>query len=217
MSIPVCFVFDLVDVLTRPEACFSSGNVQRSHDFLKGDKRFEQLDFDAIYHDSYTDNSNRNYIHNCRMAEVAVHHRLPLSEGLYAIVFRTKWDMETFRHLLVGRNVVCPHRLSVEQVRGSTFMSEGLYTSDLSYTDDKLAMTFHFPLRYAPLDRNYQVYVMQECPLGNKLFDKKLELDKPTLSIVKFHSHAEAIWTVQLERELAFAGKLQHARSEIFG
>lgn len=51
MSIPVCFVFRLADVLCREDACFSSGNVQRSHDFKTGNDSFDELDFDAIYHD----------------------------------------------------------------------------------------------------------------------------------------------------------------------
>jgi hypothetical protein len=72
MSVPVCFLFRLPDVLCRTDACFSSSNVQRSHDFKTGDEAFDTLDFDAIYHDHWTDASNRQYIHDCRMAEVAV-------------------------------------------------------------------------------------------------------------------------------------------------
>jgi hypothetical protein len=217
MSIPVCFVFRLVDVLTRADACFSTGNVQRSsHYFQTGDYAFDELDFQAIYHDSPTDQANGDYIRNCRMAEVAVKERLSLSDGLHAILFRTKWDLETFLYMLSLRRIACTHRLSIEQVAGSIFMSQGMYITDLSFRDDELKMSFHFPLRNAPLDKHYEVGARQECEMGVLLFDKKLLLDKPTLAIVKYYQEPSSIWTIHLEQELAFQGALQHAQSELF-
>jgi hypothetical protein len=216
MSVPVCFVFHFAEVITRPDARFSSGNVQRSHDFLTGDREFDKLDFNAIYHDSWTDSTNGEYIRNCRMAEVAVLEGLPLEKSLYSIIFRTKWDIETFRYLLSQSEVKCPYRLGIEQVPRSLFMSEGLYLADLSFRDDKLAMTFHFPLRNSPADKEYEIYAIQECPAGARLLDKKLQLDKPTLSITGYHAQPRSVWTIRLEKELAFQGMLQHARSEVF-
>ena len=217
MSVPACFVFRLPDVLCRADALFSSGNVQRSHDFQTGDEAFDGLDFDAIYHDSWTDSSNRQYIHDRRMAEVAVKDQLPLSSGLQAIIFRTSWDLETFRYLLTERNLACSHRMGVEQVGGSLFMSEGLYISDLHFSDDRIQMSFHFPLRYAPADNSYDVCALQECAAGRATLDKKVTLDKPSLSIGKYRPESASVWTIHLEKELAFRGRLQHAKSELFG
>jgi ssDNA thymidine ADP-ribosyltransferase, DarT len=217
MSVPVCFVFRLPDVLCRGDACFSSGNVQRSHDFKTGDAAFDQLDFDAIYHDSWTDTSNRQYIHDCRMAEVAVRDRLALSTGLHAILFRTIWDFETFRYLATERGIACPYRLGVEQIHGSLFMSEGLFITDLNFSDDRIQMSFHFPLRNVPADKTYDVCVVQDCALGRATLDKKIVLDKPSLSIVKFRAESDSHWTIHLDKELAFRAKLQHAKSELFG
>jgi ssDNA thymidine ADP-ribosyltransferase, DarT len=193
MSIPVCFVFRLAKVLCRADACFSSGNVQRSHDFQTGDAAFDQLDFDSIYHDSWTDSSNRQHIHDCRMAEVAVKDRLPLVEVLQAILFRTSWDLETFRQFLSERAIACPYRLGVEQVHGSLFMSEGLYITDLNFSDDRIQMSFHFPLRYVPANKTYDVCAVQECAAGRAQLDKELVLDKPSLSIVKFRIESGSI------------------------
>ena len=217
MSIPVCFVFRLADVICRDDACFSLGNVQRSHDFRTGDAAFDQLDFDAIYHDSWTDNSNRSYIHNCRMAEVAVKDRLELANALQAVLFRTNWDLETFLHLLNEGSRSCPHRLGIEQIRGSLFMSEGMYITDLNFSDDRIQMSFHFPLRNVPADKVYDVCVVQQYTGGQATLDKEIALDKPSLSIVKFRQDPESVWTIHLEKELAFKGKLQHAKSEVFG
>jgi len=217
MSVPVCFLFRLPDVLCRTDACFSNGNVQRSHDFQTGDEAFDTLDFDAIYHDHWTDASNRQYIHDCRMAEVAVKDRLSLSHGLQGILFRTSWDLETFRYLLSEQGLTCPHRMGGELLRGSIFMSEGLYITDLNFSDDRIQMSFHFPLRHVPADKSYDVCVVQQCTAGSARLDKKVVLDKPSLSIVKYRAEADALWTIHLEKELAFRGRLQHAKSELFG
>jgi hypothetical protein len=217
MSVPVCFVFSLSDVITRADCLFSKGNVQRSHDFLTGDANFDTLDFNAIYHDSWTDINKRPYIHDCRMAEVAVKSHLPLANGLRAIIFRTKWDLETFRYLCSEGRVQCSHLLSIEQVRSSLFMNEGFHLTDLNFNDEKIQLSFQFPVRNAPTDKMYEVTVSQIYPGGSLRFDQKIELSKPSLSIIHFKAEPQSIWNIELERVLAFKGKLQHARSEVFG
>jgi hypothetical protein len=151
------------------------------------------------------------------MAEVAVKDILRLADGLQGILFRTSWDLETFRHFLSERAIACPYRLGIEQVHGSLFMSEGLYITDLNFSDDRIQMSFHFPLRHVPADKTYDFCVVQECAAGQAKLDKELVLDKPSLSIVKYRIESDSIWTILLEKELAFKGKLQHAKSEIFG
>ncbi|WP_168202938.1 DarT ssDNA thymidine ADP-ribosyltransferase family protein [Tardiphaga sp. vice352] len=217
MSIPVCFVFRLADVLCREDACFSSGNVQRSHDFKTGNDSFDELDFDAIYHDSWTDQFNRQHIHDCRMAEVSVRDKLKLEHGLQAILFRTSWDLETFRFYIAEKGIACPHRLGIEQIHGSLFMSEGLYITDLNFSDDRVQMSFHFPLRNVPPDKTYDVCVVQQYAGGSAKLDKPIVLDKPSLSIKNFRPEADSVWTIFLEKELAFRAKMQHAKSELFG
>jgi hypothetical protein len=151
------------------------------------------------------------------MAEVAVQGQLPLAGGLNSIIFRTKWDMETFRHLCSEANVRCDHPLSVEQVRSSLFMNEGFHLTDLNFSDERIQLSFQFPVRNAPADKIYELTVVQNYPGGSLRFDKKMELSKPSLSIVNFKAEPKAIWNIDLERVLAFRGRLQHARSEIFG
>lgn len=217
MSVPVCFVFRLQDVLTRPDCMFTPGNVQRLKRFESGDAAFDALDFEAIDHDFPPDQSDQDYVRDRRMAEVAVRGRLALTDGLDAIVFRTKWDIETFRWLLARRGAICSHRLAVEPIRGSIFMGEGFFASDLDFMDDRLQMSFHFPLRHAPADKRYKIRVTQDHAGGRSIFDRIVELRHPTLSIAKFSPDPQSVWTIELEEQLAFAGQLQHARSEVFG
>jgi hypothetical protein len=96
-------------------------------------------------------------------------------------------------------------------------VSEGLYLTDLNFNDDRIQMSFHFPLRNAPHDKSYDVCVLQECAAGSAKLDKKLVLDKPSLSVRNYRIEAESVWTIHLEKELAFRGRLQHAKSELFG
>ncbi|WP_434730270.1 DarT ssDNA thymidine ADP-ribosyltransferase family protein [Rhizobium binae] len=121
MSIPVMFLFDFVSVITLPGAKFSSGNVQRSKTFLDGDVAFNQLDFDAIYHDAPTNSENKEYITNMRMSEVSVEGHVPLTPHLRGIVFRTQSDMQTFGYLLEQAGIACPYKLIVERARGTLF------------------------------------------------------------------------------------------------
>lgn len=217
MSVPICFVFRLQDVLTRSDCFFSSGNLQRLKRFETGDAAFDALDFEAIYHDAQPDPSELDYIHDRRMAEVAVRDRLALIDGLQAIVFRTKWDMETFRWLLAARGVTCDHRLGIEHIGQSIFISQGLFVSDLDFRDDRLQMSFHFPLRNAPAGNCYRVRVNQDHAGGRSVFDRTIELVHPTLSIAKFSPDPQSVWTIELEEQPAFVGRLQHARSQVFG
>ena len=96
-------------------------------------------------------------------------------------------------------------------------MSEGMYITDLNFSDDRIQMSFHFPLRNVPADKVYDVCVVQQYTGGQATLDKEIALDKPSLSIVKFRQDPESVWTIHLEKELAFKGKLQHAKSEVFG
>lgn len=96
-------------------------------------------------------------------------------------------------------------------------MNEGFHLTDLNFSDERIQLSFQFPVRNAPADKIYEVAVVQNYPGGTLRYDKKIELSKPSLSIVNFKAEPQAIWNIELERVLAFKGKLQHARSEIFG
>jgi hypothetical protein len=218
MSIPACFVFKFDQVITLPNAVFSAGNIQRSRNvWLTGDSEFDTLDFKAIYHDSWVTPEQKTYIHDCRMAEVAIPQCLPLANNLRAIVFRTKLDLSTFRYMLSLENVQCPYPTGTEQVSGSLFMRKGLFLSEISFNDDAINLTFHFPDSHAPKDNKYLILCRQKSELGNLKFEGEVELVTPSLVISKFRPDPKSVWTIRLEDELAFDGVLQHAKSELFG
>lgn len=217
MSMPVIFLFDFAKVITLPDAVFSKGNVQRSHEFLTGDENFSSIDFDSVYHDSGVTPDNRDYIQNCRMAEVGVKNSVPLDENLTVIAFRTKWDLETFIYKLKLRGHACGYRTAVEQIRTSLFFHWGMYISDISLVKENIKLTFNLP-RSQPIDSIYKLYVSQISSIEpNKYYDGKLELKNPILSIGPYHNDPNAIWDIKIEDSLAFLGPLGNSESQVFG
>jgi hypothetical protein len=215
MSIPVMFVFDFVSVITLPDAKFSNGNVQKSRSFLDGDAAFDTLDFEAIYHDSYTNSSNGDYIQNMRMSEVSVEGKVPLAMHLKAIVFRTQSDMRTFEYLLEVNGIQSTHKCLVER-RGLLFLCRALYINDLSFTSKVIGITLNFPVGFTPVDHKYKVYVEQTSSNGRSVYDKMVELKKQTLDITGYFPDTNSLWFIKLEDQLAFNGRIQSKVSELF-
>jgi hypothetical protein len=214
MSIPVMFLFDFTSVATLPGSRFSDGNVQKSKIFLSGDEEFNKLDFSAVYHDSWTTAENREYIHNKRMSEISVEGDLPLCDHLKAIVFRTASDLQTFNYMLALNGIACGHKTMVERIRGSLFLSRGLFLNDISSAEKQLSLTFNFPTDFTPPDRIFRVYAEKRIGVSSHIYDKGIQLTQPTLEISGYPSE-QGVWTVRLEDQLAFIGNINDIKSEL--
>jgi hypothetical protein len=217
-SIPVTFLFDFKSVITKPGVKFTKGNIQRAKTALEGDESFGTLDFNAIYHDDFVTAQNKEHIHDCRMAEVLVPERLHLKDHLKAIFFRTRWDLETFRHLLQQEKMTFDGKVQVEQVTNSLYMHWGLYIIDMDFLENKIHLKFHLPHDYKPEDGNYKIKIEQNVTgFPTKTFDQANNLQNGSLVVINFHPEPNAIWTVNLEDVIAYQGPLPHAQSQIFG
>jgi hypothetical protein len=218
-SIPVTFLFDFASVMTLEGVKFTKGNIQRAKNTqLEGDTAFDTLDFNSIYHDDSVSQNEKDYIHDCRMAEVMIPNNLPLDPHLKAIFFRTRWDLETFRFLLQGAGAAFNGKVQVEQITNSLYMHMGLYIIDLDVLQGTLHMRFHLPIDYSPKDGNYKVKIEQSAPgVVGRIYEKDISLQKGSLAVSNFLSNADAIWRITLEDVLAFNGRLPHTQSEVFG
>ena len=216
MSIPVMFLFRFVEVITNPNAQFSSGNVQSSQTWLDGDAAFDALDFNSIYHDAALSADRGPAVRNMRMSEVGVRNGLNLQGNLSAILFRTKSDMETFKYLIELEGIDCPYSLGVEQISQSIFQSRGLFLRNVSASGGTLSLDFNFPVSNAPADGQYRVRAVQSVP-GSSVWklDKKLKLERSGLRI-RGYSPSDGIWKIELESQLAFNGRLKSEVSSIF-
>jgi hypothetical protein len=218
-SVPVTFLFDFQGVITRQGVKFTKGNIQRARNVeLAGDAAFDTLDFSATYHDDWVTREEKDYIHDCRMAEVMVPDGLPLVPDLKAIFFRTRWDLETFRYQLQTKDIACPWRVQVEQVTNSLYMHQGLYIIDLDFLGEKLHIRFHLPVDYRPNEGTYKVRIGQFIQgTLQRTFDKAIDLQSGSLIITGFLPDNQAVWKIELEEVLAFEGQLPHAQSQVFG
>lgn len=78
MPVPIFFLFDAKDILTRKTTRFSTGNL--SQDPLVGNDAlfFESIPFEKVYHDSWMSGDEKWEIKFHRHAEVIVPHELEL-------------------------------------------------------------------------------------------------------------------------------------------
>jgi hypothetical protein len=216
-SVPVTLMFDFETVITRPGVKFTAGNIQRAHNAeLDGDEAFATLDFESTYHDQPVAQEHRDYVQDRRMAEVLVPGELALMGALRFIAFRTRYDQLTFEYLLEQAGGQCPFERAVEHPPQSLYMHWGLYLSEMNFIENTLAMRFHLP-RHEPADNQFEIDLEQSVPgAPTRTLKTTLKL-QPQLTVKGVHADGRAVWRIRLEECLAFEGRLNHARSALFG
>jgi hypothetical protein len=99
MPVPVFFLFDATDVLTRASTKFSYGNLAAHPDVGENADYFEAIPFEKVYHDSWMSEGEKGNIKFHRQAEVIVPNELEL-DALQLIWLRTEAEYKTLLHLL---------------------------------------------------------------------------------------------------------------------
>jgi hypothetical protein len=99
MPMPVFFLFDAKDILTRGTTKFSDGNLAAHPTVGENADFFEAIPFKKVYHDSWMSESEKPNIKFHRHAEVVVPDELDL-DALQFIWLRTEAEHKTLLHLL---------------------------------------------------------------------------------------------------------------------
>jgi hypothetical protein len=99
MPVPVYFIFDAKDVLTRASTKFSKGNLAAHSDVGDDADFFEAIPFEKVYHDRWMSEEEKPNIKFHRHAEVIVPNELDL-DALVLIWLRTEAEYKTLIHLL---------------------------------------------------------------------------------------------------------------------
>ncbi len=99
MPVPIFFLFDAKDILTRKTTRFSTGNLAQNPPVGDDATFFETIPFENVYHDSWMGEEEKSEIKFHRHAEVIVPHELDL-EGLRRIWCRSEAEYQTLLHLL---------------------------------------------------------------------------------------------------------------------
>jgi hypothetical protein len=201
MSIPIAFAFDFAKVMTLDESAFLYGNFARADATpLHGDKAFDTLDFDLIYHDGPLPAAAVGDINNKRMSEVVVKGGLDLAH-LSRVVCRTQHELRTLEHLLNEAGVESPELL-VEQ-RRSVFMRMGIFLDELYAEEGDLLFKFHAPIK-SPRPK-YDLKITKENQAWVREYS--LEPDK-RWRIRSAGADAETVWRIEIEGCAAYLGTL---------
>lgn len=99
MPVPVFFVFDAKDILTRASTKFSDGNLAAHPQVGDNADYFEAIPFEKVYHDSWMSESEKANIKFHRHAEIIVPGELDL-DALQFVWLRTEAEFKTLLYLL---------------------------------------------------------------------------------------------------------------------
>ncbi len=99
MPVPIFFLFDAKDILTRRTTKFSDGSLAAHAQVREDALFFESIPFEKVYHDRAMNEQEKSNIKFHRHAEVMVPNEMDLSE-LKVISCRSEGEYQTLRHLL---------------------------------------------------------------------------------------------------------------------
>lgn len=203
MSVPVMLVFDAVSVLTLPSTRFSKGKLSIVRHMGDGDRFFDRISMERVYHDSVPNDEERDSIQDARMAEVVVPGRLPLAPHLHSVICRTPLERRTLLHLLGEDAETFRHRIKVEPVRSSVFLHYGLYLTRADLSTSGLRLDFHPPTK-GRLPATLKVRLTNHFP-GQPPDHYDLEIpSEPNVTIRTIPATPENCWEIEIEDVLAF-------------
>lgn len=138
--VPVFFLLDAVDVLTRSDTVFCDGSAYYDRALLGNAKQFAELPFEMIYHDSSFTAQERDIIVPHRHAEVLVPDKLKLDKSILRyIVCRSPAEKATLLESLGiwdridwGELITCSPRLLLFFGKW-TYIVEATLASDQAY------------------------------------------------------------------------------------
>jgi hypothetical protein len=143
MPVPVFFLFDAKDILTRKSTRFSDGNLGAAGSVVSDDADFfEAIPFRKVYHHSplYSDGEKRNIVfHRC--AEVIVPKELEL-DALRAIWCRSEAEYQTLRHSLPSQ-ILRKYSEKLLGRRSSLYFSKWSFVERATLEQSKIKLGFN--------------------------------------------------------------------------
>ena len=149
--VPVYFLFDMREIITLPDTCFSDGSLaRREYCLFTTADDFTRLRFRDIYHNSpfrlEDSPEDRDHIVNAQQAEVIYPKRISL-EHLKFIFCRSQAERKTLRNLLPPA-VWKQWQDKVEvHTKRTLFSKKWLYIEDVALTNKSIAVNFHLPVK----------------------------------------------------------------------
>ena len=146
--LPVYFVFDACEVLTKSATRFSDGNIAHSAtNIFENAEDFANLPFYDIYHDrgwAGLEPSRKNEIRNRRHAEVIVSNELAL-DTLRAVVCRSQAEYDTLRNLLCDAWDNWKSKIRPASKPARLFYRERLFVESATLHGSSAKLKFNLP------------------------------------------------------------------------
>ena len=177
--VPIFFLFDSVDVLTRLDTAFSDGNLgsSRSRLYSTADE-FAQLPWRHIYHNRSLDPIEGSNIVRRRCAEVVVPERLDLGALSY-IYCRSVAERESLLFLLPPKLRKRYHERIVASTRSELYLRRQTFIETVRLTSREI--TIHFsPETKSPGPFRLRVEVRSESATSTS--------EKPDLNLAAGHT-----------------------------
>jgi hypothetical protein len=219
MSQPIMFLFELPNVVTRPNVRFCERKMAHVN-IVPGDDEayFDTIDFSKVYHDSgITDPIARQDINDRRMAEVLVPDELPLAGTLRMIICRTNFDALSLQCLLRHHDPSWGPWLRVSTKPAEMFMCWGAYITELQFAGNVLNMKAR-PSRDYVAGTELKFYIRQGRPgLPPLEWKHNCALTNDTLRIAGWDPNATDDWKIEIEDALAFVGSIPVPQTTVIG
>lgn len=162
--VPVFLLFDFVELLSKEESKFSSGNIASSGvDIYSNIENLNDLEFENIYHrGSMYSEPNPKHITYCRHAEVLLPNELDIYESLKYIVVRSEAEKQTLLHNL-EESVKDEVNNKIRIKTNGLFYANRFYVEKVILNDDAFVITFS----QATNEKFDFVFIIRNNEIGN--------------------------------------------------
>lgn len=140
--VPVIFLFDSKDVLTRESTQFSEGNLAKTYEVGDSVEFLRSIPFEDVYHVTYVDESNKRRIIYHRNAEIIVPNEMDLSSLRY-IFCRSTAECETLKYLLDDDVRVQWKNKTGEGNKVNLHYRGWTYVEEVALSDSKITFRFN--------------------------------------------------------------------------
>lgn len=147
-SVPIFFFLDSSTILNMDDVMFSETSCAGLHDLnlLSGNKAFEHLPFEKIYHDRPFSAEDRDDIVKHRHAEVVHLNGFPIKDALKGIVCRSVAEKQTLLYLLQTQNPKAyqKHRQKIRySPELNLFFNNGIFIKTVEYSDGRIQIALN--------------------------------------------------------------------------
>jgi hypothetical protein len=142
MPVPVIFLFDAKDILTRKTTRFSDGNLAAHAQPGEDATYFKAIPFQKVYHDSPMAESEKANIKFHRCAEVIVPQELKL-DSLKFVCCRSEAEYQTLRHLLPAPTVRKYSPLIRQGRRPNLHFCRWSFVETVTLEQNQISLTFN--------------------------------------------------------------------------